>query len=597
MHILETHPPMADKRRIFRELELATESVPETGIAHAHHILHLLAEEGVDDKALTMQFNSSIGMCHLLLGRYDSARVYLKKALPLAKEMNDAYNITRITNNIANSYSLEGAYVEALEHYLEGLQQCDQLRSESDSANYSRLSANIAETYYMMGNEDQALRYATRAIETRTEGHLYAQGCWIISAISLNRGELDKAETYALESWRATEPRNFIARCFTAEVLARIHVRRGNHANALEYARTSLRYAEQLGDPNSFVKAYNALAIVYLTMKQYAQAEQAALQAQKMHPHAFEIEPALPYSLAVANLWQGNPEKAEAYLQAYSEITRSNNSNNFQNALASMEIQYEIRGKELRIAALESQKRLYIGIGLALVVILALTTGLFSFLHRLHRQKNKINQQHIKQLEQERQIDIAQSIIRTERDIEREIAGELHDSLGSLLTLAKLSLPDTDGCRQVDEMLDHSISELRRITHRLMPLSLREGLRTALEDFCLKTPNAAFHFYGKEERLGEPLELFLWRCTHELVNNALKHAAAAKINVQLVQDDGSLSLTVQDDGCGFDPQAPAKGIGLRNLRSRINAYHGALCILSSPGAGTEVNIRIQTQKI
>ncbi|MDR1938817.1 MAG: sensor histidine kinase [Tannerellaceae bacterium] len=602
-HILDTQKlPAAEKLRIFKELGHATRFLPELCLANAHRILRTIAEEGVDDKALTVYSTSTIGMCHLLLGHYDSARAYLKEALPLAYEIRDEYDIVRITNNIANTYALEGTYVEALKYYLEGLQQCEKLQSGGDTANYVRLSANIAETYYMMGNEDQALRYADRAIEVcrpvagGTLNHLYSQACWIVSSISLSHDELDKAEEYASKSWQSTLAHDMIPRCFCAEVLARIHAKRGNYEKALEYAQTSLDYAERLGDPNSYVKAYNALSAVYFGQKLYARAEQAALQALEKHPHAFDIEPNLAYTIALANLRRGNLQKAESYLKTYNEISRSNNSNNFHNALASMEIQYETRGKEMRIAALESEKRLYGGIGLASVVILILISGIFFFLQQNSRQRGKINRQQIKQMEQEKQIEIARSIIRTERDVQKKIAGELHDSLGSMLTLIGLNLSDTGDNRKIRGMLEHTIDELHRISRGLMPPSLHQGLRTALEDFCLKIPNASFHFYGEEERLSESMELFLWRCTNELVNNALKYSGAEKINVQLVQETGRLSLTVRDNGCGFDPEAPTPGSGLRNLKSRISLHNGELCILSSAGNGTEVNIRIRVNQ-
>jgi signal transduction histidine kinase len=78
-----------------------------------------------------------------------------------------------------------------------------------------------------------------------------------------------------------------------------------------------------------------------------------------------------------------------------------------------------------------------------------------------------------------------------------------------------------------------------------------------------------------------------------LVNNAVKHAQATAINVQLMIDNGVVSLTVHDDGIGFDPQTVHYGIGLENIRNRIALYNGKMTIHSSPDAGTEISIEIE----
>jgi signal transduction histidine kinase len=127
----------------------------------------------------------------------------------------------------------------------------------------------------------------------------------------------------------------------------------------------------------------------------------------------------------------------------------------------------------------------------------------------------------------------------------------------------------------------------------MMPETLlRYGLKPSLEDFCLSVPIVQFHYFGTGDRLEDKLELLIYRCVHELVNNALKYSGATGINVQLLQDADRLSLTVQDNGCGFDTEAPAKGMGLKNIHDRIAAYNGKVTIYSSPGKGTEVYVEI-----
>jgi signal transduction histidine kinase len=89
------------------------------------------------------------------------------------------------------------------------------------------------------------------------------------------------------------------------------------------------------------------------------------------------------------------------------------------------------------------------------------------------------------------------------------------------------------------------------------------------------------------------MEVMVYRIMHELVNNALKHSDSQHILVQIVQDANSITLTVQDDGCGFDAASVPEGMGLDNIRTRVAAYKGELQIDSKIGVGTEIIIELK----
>src|SRR5690606_27647015 len=99
-------------------------------------------------------------------------------------------------------------------------------------------------------------------------------------------------------------------------------------------------------------------------------------------------------------------------------------------------------------------------------------------------------------------------------------------------------------------------------------------------------------YFGNEARLPEKLEIMVYRCIHELVNNALKHAAGTQINVQLVQESERVSFTVQDDGKGFDAHTVSEGMGLRNIRQRVAAFQGKMAVYSSE-QGTEIHVELE----
>lgn len=193
------------------------------------------------------------------------------------------------------------------------------------------------------------------------------------------------------------------------------------------------------------------------------------------------------------------------------------------------------------------------------------------------------------------------------REAERgRIAKDLHDGLGGMLTGVRLSLANVSastaaGASQLKrslDMLDGSVYELRRIAQDLMPLALqRFGLVSALRDYTasvgsMGTVGVAYQTLGDMRRLTADHELICFRLVQELVNNALKHARAKTILVQLAFQAAALELTVEDDGVGFEvARLPeAEGSGWSNIHSRVSYLKGTVDIQTRPGEGVSVHI-------
>jgi signal transduction histidine kinase len=149
------------------------------------------------------------------------------------------------------------------------------------------------------------------------------------------------------------------------------------------------------------------------------------------------------------------------------------------------------------------------------------------------------------------------------------------------------------GCLQnVCDKLDNCIKYIRDVAHNLIPGSLQFGLKTALEDFVTQFPNAHFYFFGQDRRMGERIEFIIYCCANELVTNSINHSKAKSIKVQLIQNKKCISLTVHDDGCGFDENRVVKGNGLKNVHDRVISCNGKIHTVTSPGNGTETTIEL-----
>src|SRR5882757_2859727 len=197
----------------------------------------------------------------------------------------------------------------------------------------------------------------------------------------------------------------------------------------------------------------------------------------------------------------------------------------------------------------------------------------------------------------------------TIRENERKrIAGDLHDSLGPLLSAVKLNISSVEvenaGDREVLEKtggyLDEIIGSMRRISHDLLPNTLeRRGLLEAIREFLLQVKNKQSVniqlYVVKEITVPKEKEIHIFRMIQEIVHNTIKHAHAHNLQIGFSEEEGHLLFLAKDDGQGFDKEktlAGSHGLGLRSLESRCEILNGVLSLESKPGAGTNYFIKI-----
>jgi two-component system, NarL family, sensor kinase len=99
-----------------------------------------------------------------------------------------------------------------------------------------------------------------------------------------------------------------------------------------------------------------------------------------------------------------------------------------------------------------------------------------------------------------------------------------------------------------------------------------------------------FQSFGSFDDLTEKLKLNVYRIVQELLKNITQHAQAQHAFVQLLKNENNLTISIEDDGIGFNTSELRSGIGLHNLQTRVNSLDGNVTIESSPGKGTSVII-------
>lgn len=233
----------------------------------------------------------------------------------------------------------------------------------------------------------------------------------------------------------------------------------------------------------------------------------------------------------------------------------------------------------------------------------------FNFAVRRHLRLIEKNQKNALRLARIREEGLNALVLGVENE-RRRIARDLHDS--ACVNLAAINMK-VDALRDdlaaqpelarkmagIADDLDATYREVRGISHELMSKSLEKtDLQTALEDLTVRIrglqPTLALHFYTnyRLHQVNDWAKIHIYRIVQELLANVLKHANASSASLQLLDDEGRLLLTVEDDGRGFDPGNAPDGIGLSNIRTRVEVLHGKLHLDAAPGKGTFISIEL-----
>lgn len=563
---------------------------------------------------------------------YDSAKAgyYGRKALSLSYELNGLFIRQNVLRYFAQMHYAREEYDEAIALYRQAMAVVDTMvtmkrytEEETDDAR-SAIYGNLANVYNMQDKAQLAIHYYQLALS------IFEKYDWQESQVILyyNIGELygqmgNIAETernYHKAIAKAQASGDSLMMALPLKGLAGVYLVSGLHDKALKAADEALVYFRQHSKEEPADYAYmlamkarilmmeghkdvaaakdyvnealpyidstemmfDDVCHIYMAACEVAMAEKQWQRAlyyglKSVHPDSTATISDKGGYMLLAEIYTelGQKTKTREYFNKTIDLMNRYATDHYQSGLSQMEVLYETEKKEALIAAMEKEKRLYGWLLAAAAGLVTMFIGLFIYRHIAYRRQKALLE--------------AKVALETETKERRILARDLHDSLGGMLSLLKIKCQGSDFI----PLLDATIEELRRVSHHLMPEELlRNGLAPALNDFAISVPGASFQSYG-DIRLSKEKELTLYRCAYELVNNAMKHAKASHIDIQLMSTEQEITLTVSDDGKGMKTNAQTlQGAGLQNIRDRIEPYNGTLRIVSNENVGTEINVTI-----
>ncbi|UEG50705.1 sensor histidine kinase [Ferruginibacter lapsinanis] len=544
-------------------------------------------------------------------GDYEQSLTIFQKTLTQALQNGDKKRAIRIYFNIGKIYGQLGKPLESLQNY----QSSEKLAEETgDRSSKAKALNNIGALYREQKNFSKALVYHAKAeaIALELKDSLTIADCANNTGIVYEmQQKFDTAVHYyeiALDIYKKIQNDQRIS--IALNNLGVMYKNMDKYPQAIDYYKQALVIAEKLGD--QFVIAANNVNIASALNKTNGYAEALAYNvkgfaiAEKIG--ALDILVASADNMAVEYAGLKDYPKAYEWQHKFSLYSDSliNIERNKQMADAEAKYQTAQKEKQIQQQKFELTKKNYWLFGsIGLFILLSLLSYSFYRRYKL-RQETKLRDAIIKQQDLS-----TKAVLEAEENERKRIAQELHDGVGQMMSAAKMNLSAFESDLQLKDknqkmaydkivsLVDESCKEVRSVSHQMMPNALlKKGLANAIREFIDKIDSRILKVdlfsEGLNERIDSNAETVLYRVIQECVNNVIKHSGANQLDISLIKDIDGISITIEDNGKGFDisQKENIEGIGLKNMRTRIEYLKGTIEFDSTPEKGTLVAINV-----
>lgn len=576
-------------------------------------------------KYLLTQLLLSAAKCYYMKSINDSAFLYLDEASPFLETEKTE---TKLMYNsiLASVYTDMARNEEALQIFLKSVQILEQPENSDLKHKLFATYGNIGHTFLREKEYSKAEEYLNKAMKMQEYAENKAQLIQLYNKyfiIYSNTNQLDKAKV-AMDSAMAIS--NVINNLELKQAVyvnfGRLYELRSEYQKAKDYYLIGLKITDTINNNSYRSRILNNLSSVSISLNQMADAEKFAKEALQFAKEVSSFED-LSYAygnLKLAEIHKGNYKQALFYAEQQFAYADSLSNTASKETVRTLETKYQAEKKEKEIADLTiikttqelklvKRNRLILAGSFAAVSLLLL----LGFGYRSSKQKNLIAKkenryqlEQIKFLERQQQVVSLQSMVNGQETERTRIAKDLHDGLGGLFSTVKMhfstlqhdqkELQTNPLFSKSYELINTASEEVRRIAHNMMPeVLLKMGVVQATQELCNsisagKLLQVSMQAYGMEQRLNASTEIMLFRIIQELLNNTIKHAQATEAIVQFNREGNRLSVTVEDNGRGFNMKETDEKItaGLSSVQSRVQYLNGEFSIDSQKEIGTTV---------
>lgn len=561
---------------------------------------------------------TGIGNIYADKSRHEQALHYYTQAVHICETgMAGKTFLPVLWNNMGIVYDARGQYMLSATAFTKAAQYYDRFPSLLTSK--GKILQNLAGTFTKLKQYDKAAYYLNATVPG-DDWNLNATILNNKGAVAALQQKLEESRLYFEQSLTMARQHNLPNT--EAELnLGNIYFLQKKADKAIPLLNGILGRDSLISEDNKIAAAH-ILGQIFLEKKQYGLARSYLLEALQKSNRFNIAEKRLHTELSLSELYEatGDFEESLKHKNNYTSLKDSIDNKEIAQNINLLETRYrtaqkdkELLEKKLRISNQENGLKTKNALILAALALSTFLGILLFLLYRYHKQKQAMHEKQVRLLQHQQEIEELKAIMKGEEQERERLARNLHDGIGGMLVSAKLNLgsireiyPETPCIGKIDDvmhMLQNTSSEVRRTAHNLMPEILtRASLEDAIGMYCdeLNTGNRMeidIQFQGDFSWLQKSPELLVYRMVQELVQNVIKHAGADYMAVLLRYYDETLSITVEDNGSGFEQEKQYKGFGLYSLKHRVTALRGEISIMSAPGRNTTVFIAIDKERL
>ncbi len=584
----------------------------------------LEASENFDER---IQLIEAIANIHIQLGNTDSI-IYYGNYL---KNESEYHTPDKLTNSLwlSKSYQIlgkgsfqKGLYDDAMKYYLQGIE----ITPVSIKPNlHYKHKLGLALIYIEKGEYKKAISLLEECVNQSDNQEINAFANKYYGDIFLYKEDFLQSEEYykkALSDFNKLK---------LEKAQLKVKVNLGTIAMLAKDFDTAFDYLKEVKDMalekeyyDLHIEAVLRIGYIYKRNKQFEEAQIVLSTAYVNAMQWNQLESQKVISKSMIDLYVDLDDYKNAYnlMTQHQAVSNQIINNQKRKEVKELEIKYQTAQKENEILTLQEEQLLkeseikrqktiknafLIGFLVVLIPIIALLYMYYQKLQaqsQLNVKQEEINRQKVASLIKAQELKLVKASIEAQDEERGRIARELHDSIGGNLAAIKLQMNNLNDKADVKmaivNQLDETYQQVREISHNLIPSKFSQNAFTTLiSEYIDKLDKASDqnitfipHPKDKINALDENLQVEVFNILQELITNTLKHAKAKNVEIHVNIHNNILQLLFEDNGIGFDREKTPTGIGLQNIKSRLEALHANINIDSTINRGTAVTIEI-----
>lgn len=611
----------SDSIRFYAYHEIASHYIGNNNDSAAYY--NLLSET-IAKQALSKDFEIDVLSLNteIYINRWslDSLKHALGVIVEHKKKINDTQGIIKTLINLGGIHANRGYHQEGIRYYIEAL---DHAKKEDDLLQLGKINFNIGAAYYnatLFAKSRQKFREAAELFRQLNNDGLRAVCLNSISNAFNNEEKIDSALWYAEKTLIISDSIDYTKlQSSVRSTIGAIHINKKEYAAAADNFSEALTYAEVLQNDLTIANCHCNLGRAKYHLKEYKDALKHLETAYSFNifknNNLYNQFCMREYAWVLHENGRGDEafDKLNTFLTFQDSVLLKENKQ----AIAELESKYqslqkdtEIERQQQQLNQQSSQQKFLFGGLSSLALISFLIINRLFLKQRLTKNELDIKEEKIHNLEQKQKLIALDYMVQGQEEERRRIAKDLHDGLGGILSTARIQLANIEKeihklegmqlFHTAEKLLENASQEVQRIAHDMMPDALMNlGLQAAIEDLAnhvnqSNTLVIKTQFFMADTILEEKLEVMLFRIIQEILNNAIKHSQASQVLLQMSVNNANLHLTIEDNGEGFNTaiQSTATGVGIKNIKSRVNYLNGELHLESTTGEGTAYDILV-----